>query len=90
MLLQVGSVSVLGYLVVRDLQARDIQMARLMREDELGACQLELANGRVLRLAQLRWGLGRRVVAWAGSRAVGRLAGSWLVRHCCDCPTGRW
>jgi len=30
-------------------------MARLLREDELGACQLELANGRMLRLAQLRW-----------------------------------
>ena len=33
-------------------------MARLMREEELGACQLELANGRVLRLAQLRCVLG--------------------------------
>ena len=29
-------------------------MARLMREDKLGACQLELSNGKVLRLAQLR------------------------------------
>ncbi len=37
------------------LQARDKQMARLLREDELGACQLELANKKVLRLAQLRW-----------------------------------
>lgn len=36
------------------VQAREKQLARLMREDELGACQLELANGRVLRLAQLR------------------------------------
>ena len=35
-------------------QAREKQMARLLREDELGACQLELANGRMLRLAQTR------------------------------------
>lgn len=38
------------------LQGREKQMARLLREDELGACQLELANRRVLRLAQLRCG----------------------------------
>ena len=36
-----------------------------MREDQLGACQIELANGRVLRLAQLR-GFAR-VVLLAGS-----------------------
>lgn len=29
-------------------------MARLLREDELGACQLELANKKLLRLGQLR------------------------------------
>ena len=40
-------------------------MARLMREDELGACQLELATGRLLRLAQLR-GFAR-VVLIAGT-----------------------
>ncbi|WP_289460529.1 hypothetical protein, partial [Klebsiella pneumoniae] len=36
-------------------------MARLMREDALGACQLELANGKLLRLAQLR-GAARPVI----------------------------
>lgn len=56
-----------GLLVRGDLRAREKQMARLMREDQLGACQLELANGRVLRLAQLR-GFARVTVV-AGSAA---------------------
>eukprot|EP00887_Chlorella_sp_A99_P002786 scaffold6.g2786.t1 len=56
-----------GLLVRGDLAAREKQMARLLREDQLGACQLELANGRVLRLAQLR-GFARAVVV-AGSPA---------------------
>jgi hypothetical protein len=52
--INLGGLSVCGYLVLRDLKAGEKQMARLLREDELGACQLELANRRVLRLAQLR------------------------------------
>lgn len=59
--INVGSLSVLGYFVKGDLEAREKQMARLLREDELGACQLELANGRMLRLAQLR-GFARAVL----------------------------
>jgi hypothetical protein len=41
-------------------------MARLQREEKLGALQLELANGKVLRVAQLR-GFSR-VVSAEGSR----------------------
>ncbi|KAI7843980.1 hypothetical protein COHA_002518 [Chlorella ohadii] len=65
--INVGSFSALAFLVQRDLKARDKQMARLLREDELGACQLELANKKVLRLAQLR-GFAR-VVLIAGTPA---------------------
>lgn len=61
--INLGSVGLCGALVWRDLQAQEKQMARLMREEELGACQLELANKRVLRLAQLRWDAGRRLQA---------------------------
>ncbi|KAL4418916.1 hypothetical protein ABPG77_003706 [Micractinium sp. CCAP 211/92] len=59
--INLGSLAVCAYFVRGDLQAREKQLARLMREDELGACQLELANGRVLRLAQLR-GFARAVM----------------------------
>lgn len=41
-------------------QARDKQIARLQREEKLGALKLELSNGKVLRLAQLRCVPGRR------------------------------
>ncbi|KAL4857926.1 Protein LOW PSII ACCUMULATION 1 [Chlorella vulgaris] len=63
--INLGGLSVCGYLVLRDLKAGEKQMARLLREDELGACQLELANRRVLRLAQLR--SFARVVLIAGT-----------------------
>ena len=46
--------AVCGYLVQRDLQARDKQIARLQREEKLGGLQLELANGKLVRMAQLR------------------------------------
>lgn len=59
--INLGSLAVCAYFVRGDLQAREKQLARLMREDELGACQLELANGRMLRLAQLR-GFARAVM----------------------------
>jgi hypothetical protein len=54
-------------LLKRDWEAREKQIARLLREDNLGACRLELASGRVLRLAQLR-GAARPVI-FAGSPA---------------------
>ena len=39
-----------AFLVRRDLAARDKQMARLLREEKLGALQLELANRKVTRV----------------------------------------
>lgn len=36
------------------LQARDKQLARLQREEKLGALQVELGNKKTLRLTQLR------------------------------------
>lgn len=59
--INVGALATCGFFLKRDIEARDKQMARLMREDQLGACQLELANKRVLRLAQLR-GAARPVI----------------------------
>ncbi|PSC72600.1 LOW PSII ACCUMULATION chloroplastic [Micractinium conductrix] len=59
--INIGSLAACGYFVKGDLEAREKQMARLLREDELGACQLELANGRMLRLAQTR-GFARAVL----------------------------
>ena len=59
--INVGALAGCGFLLRRDLQARNKQIARLMREDQLGSCQLELANGRLLRLGQLR-GAARPVV----------------------------
>ena len=48
-------------------QARDKQMARLTREEKLGALSIQLANGKVLRLSALR-GSARCVVV-AGTQA---------------------
>ena len=42
--IDVGAVALFAFLVRRDLAARDKQMARLLREEKLGALQLELAN----------------------------------------------
>jgi hypothetical protein len=43
------------------LQAREQQISRLLRADQLGACQVELANGKLLRLGQMR-GFARAVI----------------------------
>lgn len=52
--INIAALGVCGLLLKQDLDARSKQLARLMREDALGACQLELTSGKVLRLAQLR------------------------------------
>ena len=52
--INVSALTICGYLLKGDLDAREKQMARLMREDQLGTCQIELANGKILRLGQLR------------------------------------
>lgn len=59
--INLGALLICGALVRNDWKQREKQMARLLREDQLGACQLELANKKVLRLAQLR-GAARPVV----------------------------
>ena len=54
--LGIDSVGILvfGYLLKRDLDARKKQIARMTREEDLGSLQIELANKKTLRLAQLR------------------------------------
>lgn len=52
--INVSALTICGFLLKGDLDAREKQMARLMREDQLGTCQIELANGKILRLGQLR------------------------------------
>jgi Low psii accumulation1 / Rep27 len=65
--INVGIFLLCGFFLKRDLDAREKQMARLLREDALGACRLELANGKLLRLGQLR-GAARPVIV-AGTPA---------------------
>lgn len=52
--INLGAVSLFAFLYKRDTDAREKQIARLLREDQLGDCQLQLSNNRVLRLTQLR------------------------------------
>ena len=47
-------IAIFGFLLKRDLDARDKQIARMTREETLGSLQIELANKKTLRLAQLR------------------------------------
>lgn len=49
-----GGIAIFGFLLKRDLDARDKQIARMSREEDLGSLQIELANKKTLRLAQLR------------------------------------
>ena len=60
-----GSLALFAWLFRGDYAAREAQIERLTREEALGACRLELANGKLLRLAQLR-GFAR-VVLCAGT-----------------------
>jgi hypothetical protein len=59
--INIGALLLCGFFLKRDLDAREKQMARLLREDALGGCRLELANGKLLRLGQLR-GAARPVI----------------------------
>ncbi len=69
-LINVTALGVCGYLLRGDLEAREKQMARLLREDQLGMCQVELANKKVLRLGQLR-GAARPVIVVGSQEQVG-------------------
>lgn len=68
-LINVTALGVCGYLLRGDLEAREKQMARLLREDQLGMCQVELANKKVLRLGQLR-GAARPVIVVGSQEQV--------------------
>ncbi|CAK0757207.1 hypothetical protein CVIRNUC_002521 [Coccomyxa viridis] len=63
--IDLGAVALFAFLLRNDLKARDKQIARLTREERLGALQLGLANGKRIRVAQLR-SFSRAVIA-AGS-----------------------
>ena len=68
-LINVTALGVCGWLLKGDLDAREKQMARLLREDLLGMCQVELANRKVLRLGQLR-GAARPVIVVGSQEQV--------------------
>lgn len=63
--IDVGAASLFGWLAWRDWQARNLQLARLTREETLGRLQVELANRKRLKLFDLR--SFSRVVIAAGS-----------------------
>ncbi len=48
-----GVVAVAAWLLRSDLKARGTAVNRVMREGQLGACEVQLQNGRRLRLADL-------------------------------------
>lgn len=52
--IDMAGIGIFGWLLKRDLDARDKQIARMTREEDLGSLQIELANKKTLRLAQLR------------------------------------
>lgn len=60
-----AGIGIFGWLLKRDLDARDKQIARMTREEDLGSLQIELANKKTLRLAQLRQFV--RIVIVAGT-----------------------
>jgi len=72
-LINTTALGVCGYLLRGDLQAREKQMARLMREDQLGMCQVELSNSKVLRLGQLRGSARPVIVVGTKSQVAGAL-----------------
>lgn len=52
--IDLGAAALFAFLFSRDKTAQDKQIARIAREEKLGALQLELANKRMLRMQQLR------------------------------------
>lgn len=71
--INIVALGVCGLLLKQDLDARSKQLARLMREDALGACQLELTSGKVLRLAQLRGAVRPVLIAGTPSQVAASL-----------------
>lgn len=71
--INVAALGVCGYLLRGDLQAREKQMARLMREDQLGMCQVELSNSKMLRLGQLRGSARPVIIVGTKNQVAGAL-----------------
>ncbi|CAL8462655.1 g2188 [Coccomyxa elongata] len=65
LVIDLAAAGTFAFFLRRDLQARDKQIARLTREERLGALPLALANGRRVKVGQLR--SFSRVVIAAGS-----------------------
>lgn len=79
--INVASLLFCGFFLFRDIQAREKQMARLMREDALGACQLELSSGKLLRLGQLRGAARPVIVAGTTEQVAAALAAAEPYRE---------
>lgn len=52
--IDLGAAALFAWLFARDRAAQDKQIARIAREEKLGALQLQLSNKRMLRMQQLR------------------------------------
>lgn len=65
--INIAAVTIFGFLLRRDLKARDKQLARLTRESALAAQRIKLANGKRLTLRDLQG--SSRIVLIAGSPA---------------------
>lgn len=52
--IDLAAAALFAYLFSRDKAAQDKQIARIAREEKLGALQVELSNKRMLRMQQLR------------------------------------
>jgi hypothetical protein len=48
------SLAVLGFIVKRDVEARNRQIRRMGREEELASCRVALASGKTVKLGALR------------------------------------
>jgi len=61
MAINVGGLGICGYLAKRELDARKKQIARIMREESLGQCQVQLSTGKLVRMEKLR-GFSRCII----------------------------
>jgi len=64
--INVGVIALCGYLFYKDKQAEKLQLARLTREERLGAQYVELIGGKLVRLREMRSFV--RIVVVAGTR----------------------
>lgn len=79
--IDVGAAALFAFLLKRDLDARAKQVARLEREAALGNLRISLANGRALRLRDLRGTVRPVVVAGTRAQVDAALAAAAAVRE---------